>query len=417
MKTQSDPDFSYLTIYQCFEDTAKCSLNLALLVNLVFLACSPPVLKAESFRIVAMEGDPAPDGSSFTGFGSGVSALHTINEGGQVVFEGKTSSSGGIYLWEDGLLRAVVSRGDSAPGGGLIQSFFPARILLNEKGQVMFQAWVEDESVSLATKARIFRADGQILTEIAGEGDEVPNGDGLIADFLQLDFNDAGEVVFIAELENASSGDGRPWAIFRGDGNSLVELVREGDSGPEGGESFASVGKAEEDLRIDNQGRVVFISNLGIMRFEVSDVEAVAQNSSGFVLFLGPQSHAASRSGEIAFRAVIDGDDVALFRSSGATLLEMFRGGGSLPGGQTFNNRFGDLAEMNTHGMLLYPFNTLEKFFMLSRLDRAGFTQPCKGWRLPARRQRRILAILGCRYERCGSGRVSGSRSQRIVLL
>src|SRR5258705_4671603 len=154
-------------------------------------------------RAVALAGSPAPDIPSGT-----FASLDTpaINDRGDVAFlatvrRGRESLEA-IYLHSGGKSRKIVSQGDPAPAGGTFAGFGPPS--LNGKGLVVFGAVVEGRAVP----GGLFVSKGGRIRMLVGAGEETPDG-GIFAKFSErVAVNDAGAVAFNAILKGSPIGGG-----------------------------------------------------------------------------------------------------------------------------------------------------------------------------------------------------------------
>src|SRR5438034_1184762 len=152
---------------------------------------------------VAVAGQPVPGSVSDTlaaldapalNVRGDVALLGTIRRGRETVEA--------IFLRSGGRLRKVVAQGDPAPAGGTFAGFGPPA--LNTLGLGAFGAVVEGR----AAPGGIFVADGKQVRMLIGAGDEAPVG-GIFAKFSErVSFNDAGTVAFTSVLRNAPAPAG-----------------------------------------------------------------------------------------------------------------------------------------------------------------------------------------------------------------
>ena len=149
-------------------------------------------------RSVAVAGGPAP------GIASGTFAVldaPALNERDYVAFlasvrRGREQVEA-IYLRAGRALTKVVAQGDPAPAGGTFAGFGPPA--LNGQGTVAFAAVVEGR----AAPGGVFVADTSGVRMLVGAGDESPLG-GIYAKFSErIALNDAGMVAFTAVLKGA----------------------------------------------------------------------------------------------------------------------------------------------------------------------------------------------------------------------
>ncbi|HXJ77246.1 MAG TPA: choice-of-anchor tandem repeat NxxGxxAF-containing protein [Candidatus Methylomirabilis sp.] len=143
-------------------------------------------------------------GATSPGFPSGTLAnldAPALNDRGDVAFlatvrRGRETTDA-VYLWADGKLRKVVAQGDPAPAGGTFAGFGPPA--LNNKGVIVFGAVVEGRGVP----GGVFLAEAGKVKMILGAGEDTPLG-GIFAKFSErITLNDAGTVAFHAHLKGA----------------------------------------------------------------------------------------------------------------------------------------------------------------------------------------------------------------------
>ena len=151
-------------------------------------------------RAIVLAGGPAPDIPSGTFANVDTPA---INARGDVAFlatvrRGRESLEV-IYLHSGGKTRKVIAQGDPAPAGGTFAGFGPPS--LNGKGLVVFGAVVEGRAVP----GGLFVWKGGAIRMLVGAGEETPDG-GIFAKFSErIALNDAGAVVFTAVLKGAAA--------------------------------------------------------------------------------------------------------------------------------------------------------------------------------------------------------------------
>jgi hypothetical protein len=197
-------------------------------------------------RAVAVTGAPAPGMPSAVIAGVDTPA---INAAGDVIFlatirRGRESSDA-ILASRGGTLRKVVAQGDPAPAGGVFAGFGPPAI--NARGAVAFAAVVEGKAVP----GGIFVASGDRVQMVVGAGEETPVG-GIFARFSErIGLNDAGLIVFHSMLKFApveaaifAVENGRARAVARlGDaapgGGTMAHFGLWPAVGSDGGVAFA----------------------------------------------------------------------------------------------------------------------------------------------------------------------------------
>ena len=299
-----------------------------------FLATGPRVDK------IAAEGDAAPGGGVFSGFGR--HPIPALNEAGDVAFAaavtgGKTVE--GIFLAARNRLRAVAVAGSAAPGiasGTFASLDAPA---LNDHGDVAFLATVRRGRESVGA---IYRASAGKLIKIVAQGAAAPAG-GTFAGFGMPALNKAGAIAFAAVVE----GRAVPGGVFVAEGNRIRMLVGAGEESPIGG-IFA---KFSERVALNDAGAVAFTCVLkdaaAAQAIFVVDggrtrhVVALGDSAGGSGVF----SHfglwpALSASGAVGFTASVDrgAAEVAAFISTPKGIVRIVAIGGALPGGGTLSS-------------------------------------------------------------------------------
>jgi hypothetical protein len=174
-------------------------------------------------RKVVAQGDPAPAGGAFAGFGP-----PSLNGKGLVVFGGVVegrSVPGGLFLSKDGTIRMLVGAGDETPDGGIFAKF-SERVALNEAGTVAFNAILK----GAPTSGAIYVIDDRVR-RIAGLGDAAPGG-GVFSHFgLWPSLSAAGAVVFAASVDGGAS----PVGVFVAGRGTTSKVAAVGDALPGGG--------------------------------------------------------------------------------------------------------------------------------------------------------------------------------------
>ena len=186
---------------------------------------------AGSRRVVVQRGQPAPGTLPNMVYDRLDLGDAVINDNGDVAFSGWVTGPGvssgngqyGIWLKDSaGQLHAIARGGDSAPGGGAFQIDRQQPFALNDLGQVAFAAqlmtnqgwgiWGTDTSGVLQLIMRI----GNQIEVGPGDVRTVSSVDFLHRDFsnestglhdgLQSGLNDRGDVAFVAQFQDGSSG-------------------------------------------------------------------------------------------------------------------------------------------------------------------------------------------------------------------
>jgi hypothetical protein len=178
---------------------------------------------------IVMQGDPAPAGGMFAGFGPPV-----LNRDGTVAFgaaiEGR-AVPGGIFVWKAGQLRMVLGAGDETPIGGIFAKF-SERLGFSDQGTIAFHGQLKAAPVA----AGIFALDEGRARIVARLGDAAPGG-GTLSNFgLWPAVGAKGAIAFTAAVDGGPS----PVIVVLVAGDGLRRVVGVGDGVP-GGARIASL--------------------------------------------------------------------------------------------------------------------------------------------------------------------------------
>jgi hypothetical protein len=148
-------------------------------------------------KIVA-QGDPAPAGGTFGGFGP-----PAINRQGVLAFAGAVEGKavpGGVFVWDAGRLRMAVGAGDETPAGGIFARF-SERVGLGDTGVIAFHGLLKAAPVAAA----IFAVDDGKPRVVARLGDPAPGG-GQFSNFgLWPAVGASGTIAFAASVDDGPS--------------------------------------------------------------------------------------------------------------------------------------------------------------------------------------------------------------------
>ncbi len=232
---------------------------------------------------IARDGRDAPDGiGRFRQF----SFETAINDAGQVAFgggltgtsggdTGSNSDDSGIFRSDGTTLTQIARENEAAPDGNGRYAGFTGYTTLNALGQVAFKADFRDTVSGFSDDGGISRGDGTSLVEIAREGQIAPDGNGRFREFAGVApaaLNDLGQVAFVASLTGATGGNS---GIFRGDGATLVQVVREGQAAPDGNGRFSFIG---DDPALNDTGQLAF-------RIGLTGTSGGASDNTGIYFF------------------------------------------------------------------------------------------------------------------------------------
>lgn len=207
-------------------------------------------------RKVAMTGEAAPGGGSFTSF----SSIIPINNRGLVAFyasvSGNAANPRGIFAGTPGgPISAIARAGDSSPIGGTFTTFTQP-LYINDAGQVAFRAVVQDGPAqrTILCVGRV----GAAPVKVVAQGDVLPGGTvASVAE--QFRFNEAGEVAYLVTFTTSARG------LFLGSAGGVQKKVALlGDAVP--GVTGTVVDLREATLVLNSRGQVGFWAAVGSMQ-------------------------------------------------------------------------------------------------------------------------------------------------------
>jgi hypothetical protein len=331
------------------------------------------------FSRLFMAHQPAPDGGNAVI--ANVNQAPPLNQSGAMAvvasIPNATISSAIYRTAAPGSLTEIVRLNQSVPGGnGQFGTFSAAtsnNLVLNESGQVAFEATLFNTSGGPADNSGLYRGDGTTLTEIARAGQSLPGGGTLVwfATNTSPDLNDSGEVVFPVSLDGATGQEG----IFKGSGGALTEIARQGETIPNSTDLFRFFNGY---ARINNAGQVAFIASITpvpstghtptaifradgnpLHRIIVAKEGQTTPNGVGIFssLFYGP--FCLNNAGQIAFFAGLDIDlsnitpveEHGIFFFDGTTLHQVARDHDPLLGSTISALRLAGTAQSNSGGV------------------------------------------------------------------
>jgi hypothetical protein len=190
-----------------------------------------------SLSLVARRGSAAPGTGSGVNFSSLFSPV--LNDAGQVAFRAGLTGSGvdasnnaGIWRGAPGSLSLVARMGSAAPGTGSGVNFSSlTNPVLNDAGQVAFQATLTGSGVDSSNNQGIWRGAPGSLSLVARMGSAAPGtGSGVNFSYLSNPvLNDGGQVAFTAWLTGSEVNSSNDVGIWIGDGTESLLVVRRGD--------------------------------------------------------------------------------------------------------------------------------------------------------------------------------------------
>jgi hypothetical protein len=333
---------------------------LALLAALVLVIATARAADAPALRAVAVAGQPAPGGGTFERFSiESQPIVAAMNARGQIAFFAtvlRGRASEGFFLASAGRISRVAAEGDAAPGGGTFSGFGRHPVpSLNAAGDVAFAAAVTGGR----TVEGVFVSTGGKLRAVAVAGGAAPGM--AAATFASLDapaLADRGDVAFLATLRR---GRETAEAIYLARGGALRKVVAQGDPAPAGG-TFAAFsvpalnGKGAVAFSAVVEGRTVpggvFVAEGERVRMLVG---AGDETPGGGVFAKFSDRVSINDAGAIAFNALLAHGPLAggLFVADGAAPRRVVALGDGAPGGGRFSH-FGLWPTLTAAGDLAF---------------------------------------------------------------
>lgn len=304
---------------------------------------------------------PGGDGVIFTFREPAPSHVTLLNDNGQTAFianlddtSGGSQDDSGVFLGSPSGLVQVAREDEPAPdSNGSFSSFVGAA--LNDVGQVGFTAILRDTAGADLDNTGIFRGDGSGgVVQIVRDGQAAPDGNGLFdGSFFPSSINNFGQLAFAGLFRDTAGGDTDERGIFRGDGTSLVQIARAGQTTPDGNDTF----DAFDRPTINDSGQVAFRGLFpgsgtakGVYLGDGGALTTIAREGNaspdGNGTLFGFADIALNNQGQLAFTGSFEGstggdsDDTAMFRGDGTELIIIAREGDIAPGGNGMFARF-----------------------------------------------------------------------------
>ncbi|MFQ5881851.1 MAG: choice-of-anchor tandem repeat NxxGxxAF-containing protein [Candidatus Methylomirabilales bacterium] len=306
-----------------------------------------------TIRKVVAAGEDAPQGGTFTQFDP--AAVHGH---GAILFDAlikkKEGQFHGVYLARGSSLSRVVATGDSSPlGGTFIELSFMA---LNGRGHVAFLG-----SATGGVARAIYYTEGAGLKKVVAVGEPSPGG-GVLREFADVAFNDAGAVAFLGRVGQSKV----PRALFLASAGGLVKVLGVGEPTPVGGRFAAFI-----NLSLNNRGEMAFEGKIhggrspsGIFvgsQSGVRKVVAVGDPSPVGGTFRDLALPVVNEHGDVVFWASLEGAKVpaGLFLASAGGIEKLVARGDPAPGGGRFSF-IGLSYSFNRSGMVAFQAGITE---------------------------------------------------------
>lgn len=219
----------------------------------------------KEIETIATEGDRLPSDDGYLWVNLSITIPPTMNEAGEVAFfsggyldVGKTIV--GLFRGDDASgLTPIVRTGDPIPSGSGVFSGLSVASLahVNDNSQVAFIGFLENTSGGFADDVGIFRSSGGSLEELVREGETAPDGNGR---FLfnpianPMTFNNLGDVLFSVDLTAAANGAST--GLFLAGDSGVEQVARLNQEAPGGG-TFAEITSV---FALNDSRQVVFLA-------------------------------------------------------------------------------------------------------------------------------------------------------------
>jgi hypothetical protein len=208
---------------------------------------------------------------------------------------------------------------------------------LNNAGQTTFWVRLLLSDGTTSNDAGYFLGDGHSVVQIVRTGQTAPGGDGTIAEIPSENpfLNDAGQAVFRAHLDRTTGGSVDDAAIYRfdGGGGPLVQIARKGQPEPGGNGVISNL---DIPATLNNAGQVAFFASLAGTSGGAADNAAIFRASGGPLTPIVRKGQAAPGGGAFGALSAPDLNDAGQvsflsFISTGDTAIYRADGGGGAP--------------------------------------------------------------------------------------
>jgi len=330
-------------------------------------------------EVVVKTGDKAPDGDGTFDLGLAGSLTAVLNNCGWAAFHGSlvntTNGRGDGEFLADGSTRTQVARtGDPAPGGPAtdVFNFFSNVPALNDGGQILFEG---RSDLNNQIAYCIFRSNP--LTRLFdGLGQAAPGGNGTV--FLGSPthewpaFNNKGLAAFVARLTNTQGGSNDDSAIYRtSTPGKLTQIAREGQPLPEGNGTFGEMiyGVSIVLPAMNATGQIAFVDRASIdvvgsyrgdgkLPIKIARIGDPLPGGGTISWFSSGTTPDINDPGEVVFAAVDNSVNVyGIFKWSGGTLTKIARHGDTIPNSSDTLLGTAPNARINKAGQVAFVSN------------------------------------------------------------
>jgi hypothetical protein len=170
---------------------------------------------------------------------------------------------------------------------------------LNNAGQVVFAAGLDDTNGGTSDNYGIFLGSGGPLSQLVRTGESAPDGNGSYSDFVGIPIlNDAGQTAFVGRLTNTSGGSIDNLGIFLADDNDIRQIARLGQALAGSTITALQLGQlADEENGLNNAGQIAYWAQL-------------ADGREMIALWTPPMA------GDFNFDGVVDAADYVVWRKT-----------------------------------------------------------------------------------------------------
>jgi hypothetical protein len=216
---------------------------------------------ASTTDLVAREGNAAPGSAGAT---FGFPAVPLINDVGQLAFDAQITGGAGVWRGAPGAVQLIARNGIQAPGApaGVNFSTTFRNVGLNKSGQVAFLADLVGSGVDATNEIGIWTGNESTLQLVARTGSPAPGTTaGVRFESLEpTSLNESGQVAFMGTLVGGGTHVGNNQGLWRGAAIGVQLVVREGDPAP--GAAAGVMLSGFQIAGLNDSGQVAFSAGL-----------------------------------------------------------------------------------------------------------------------------------------------------------
>ncbi len=214
-----------------------------------------------------------------------------------VIYTGLMCASAGAYLVTS--TEVVAVSGQAAPDSNGEFANYPVGFpgvsafenpALGDDGFAAFRAYLTNTSGGGLDDTGVFVGNGTSLIQVSRAGDSAA-GDGIFNNYNPVKVNDAGVATFVGFLGGTSGGNGNNVGVYFGNGSSMTEVVREGDAAPDADGTFSD--NFNTSPGINESSQIAF-------RAQLNGTSSGSANDTGIFLYSGSSLTQVVREGQAA---------------------------------------------------------------------------------------------------------------------